>query len=47
MQEAANIRLFHGDAIDLLDWLPAASIARVDLLYPDPGRSAATGSGGS
>jgi tRNA (guanine-N7-)-methyltransferase len=32
----ANIRLFHGDAIALLDWLPASSIARVDLLYPDP-----------
>jgi tRNA (guanine-N7-)-methyltransferase len=32
----ANIRLLHGDAIALLDWLPAASIARVDLLYPDP-----------
>ena len=32
----ANIRLHHGDAIDLLDWLPPASIARVDLLYPDP-----------
>jgi tRNA (guanine-N7-)-methyltransferase len=34
--QLANIRLFHGDAIALLDWLPAASIARVDLLYPDP-----------
>jgi tRNA (guanine-N7-)-methyltransferase len=32
----ANIRLFHGDAINLLDWLPAGSIARLDLLYPDP-----------
>ena len=32
----ANIRLHHGDAIDLLDWLPAGSIVRVDLLYPDP-----------
>jgi tRNA (guanine-N7-)-methyltransferase len=32
----ANIRLHHGDAVDLLGWLPAASIARVDLLYPDP-----------
>lgn len=31
-----NIRLHHGDAIELLDWLPAGSIARVDLLYPDP-----------
>jgi len=32
----ANIRLHHGDAVDLLGWLPAGSIARVDLLYPDP-----------
>jgi tRNA (guanine-N7-)-methyltransferase len=32
----ANIRLHHGDAIPLLDWLPSTSLARVDLLYPDP-----------
>src|SRR6185369_3778728 len=32
----ANIRLHYGDAVELLGWLPAASIARVDLLYPDP-----------
>ncbi|TMJ05253.1 MAG: tRNA (guanosine(46)-N7)-methyltransferase TrmB [Alphaproteobacteria bacterium] len=32
----ANIRLHHGDAVDLLGWLPAGSLARVDLLYPDP-----------
>jgi tRNA (guanine-N7-)-methyltransferase len=32
----ANIRLHHGDAADLLDWLPAASLTRIDLLYPDP-----------
>jgi len=31
-----NIRLYAGDAIDLLAWLPDASIARIDLLYPDP-----------
>ncbi|HWL31005.1 MAG TPA: tRNA (guanine(46)-N(7))-methyltransferase TrmB [Xanthobacteraceae bacterium] len=31
-----NIRLYHGDTTDLLDWLPAASLARFDLLYPDP-----------
>jgi tRNA (guanine-N7-)-methyltransferase len=31
-----NIRLHHGDAIDLLAWLPAASLATVSLLYPDP-----------
>ncbi len=32
----ANIRLHHGDAVDLLSWLPPHSLARVDLLYPDP-----------
>lgn len=32
----ANIRLHFGDASELLDWLPDASLARVDLLYPDP-----------
>src|ERR1044071_2477166 len=32
----ANIRLHFGDAILLLDWLPAASLTRLDLIYPDP-----------
>jgi tRNA (guanine-N7-)-methyltransferase len=32
----ANIRLHHGDATDVLAWLPDASLARFDLLYPDP-----------
>ena len=31
-----NVRLFGGDASQLLDWLPAASLERIDLLYPDP-----------
>ncbi len=31
-----NVRLYAGDAVDLLAWLPDASIAKVDLLYPDP-----------
>jgi tRNA (guanine-N7-)-methyltransferase len=31
-----NIRLYHGDAVAVLDWLPAACLAGVDLLYPDP-----------
>ena len=35
-QKLANIRLHHADAVELLDWLPAASIGRIDLLYPDP-----------
>jgi tRNA (guanine-N7-)-methyltransferase len=34
--QLANIRLHFGDATFLLDWLPAASLARVDLIYPDP-----------
>jgi tRNA (guanine-N7-)-methyltransferase len=32
----SNIRLHHGDAVDVLAWLPAGSLARVDLIYPDP-----------
>jgi tRNA (guanine-N7-)-methyltransferase len=31
-----NIRLHRGDAIDVIDWLPEASLARVYLFYPDP-----------
>jgi tRNA (guanine-N7-)-methyltransferase len=31
-----NIRLYFGDASELLDWLPNAAISRIDLLYPDP-----------
>ena len=31
-----NIRLHHGDATEVLAWLPPASLARVDLIYPDP-----------
>jgi tRNA (guanine-N7-)-methyltransferase len=31
-----NIRLHFGDAVDLMPWLPPASLARIDLLYPDP-----------
>ena len=31
-----NIRLYHGDALDLLDWLPEGALIRVDILYPDP-----------
>jgi tRNA (guanine-N7-)-methyltransferase len=31
-----NIRLYHGDAVELLRWLPPQSLARIDLLYPDP-----------
>jgi tRNA (guanine-N7-)-methyltransferase len=31
-----NVRLFNEDAVRLLDWLPAESLSRIDLLYPDP-----------
>jgi tRNA (guanine-N7-)-methyltransferase len=31
-----NIRLHHGDASALIDWLPGGSLTRIDLLYPDP-----------
>lgn len=32
----ANMRLYDDDATRLLDWLPAASLDGIDLLYPDP-----------
>jgi tRNA (guanine-N7-)-methyltransferase len=31
-----NIRLFSGDATELLAWLPDHSLARIDLIHPDP-----------
>ncbi len=31
-----NVRLFDGEASRLVDWLPPAALAAVDLLYPDP-----------
>ncbi|MBN9074470.1 MAG: tRNA (guanosine(46)-N7)-methyltransferase TrmB [Rhizobiales bacterium] len=31
-----NLRVYDDDATRLLDWLPAASLAGIDLLYPDP-----------
>jgi tRNA (guanine-N7-)-methyltransferase len=31
-----NLRVYGDDATRVLDWLPAASIAGIDLLYPDP-----------
>jgi tRNA (guanine-N7-)-methyltransferase len=32
----ANIRLFAGDAAELLAWAPPQSLARIDLIHPDP-----------
>jgi tRNA (guanine-N7-)-methyltransferase len=31
-----NVRLFAGDAADLLAWLPPRSLTRIDLIHPDP-----------
>ena len=31
-----NIRLYAGDAAELLAWLPPRSMARIDLIHPDP-----------
>jgi tRNA (guanine-N7-)-methyltransferase len=31
-----NIRLHCADAIELIVWLPDASLARIDLIHPDP-----------
>jgi tRNA (guanine-N7-)-methyltransferase len=31
-----NLRVYGDDATRVLDWLPPASIAEIDLLYPDP-----------
>src|SRR5262249_44454614 len=32
----ANIRLFAGDAAELLAWAPPRALARIDLIHPDP-----------
>ena len=34
--DVGNIRLFAGDASELLAWAPAQSLARIDLIHPDP-----------
>jgi len=31
-----SVRLFAGDATELLAWLPPHSLARIDLIHPDP-----------
>lgn len=35
-QPQPNVRLFAGDAAELLAWLPQASLQRIDLIHPDP-----------
>lgn len=32
----SNIRLHFDDAVNLISWLPDASLARIDLIHPDP-----------
>ena len=32
----SNVRLFSGDAVELLAWLPPQSLSRIDLIHPDP-----------
>src|SRR5579885_83816 len=35
-EKLSNVRVHHGDAQPLLDWLPEGSLERLDILYPDP-----------
>jgi tRNA (guanine-N7-)-methyltransferase len=35
-QGIGNIRLFAGDAAELLAWAPPHALARIDLIHPDP-----------
>jgi len=35
-EKAANIRLYNEDALHILRWLPASSLAGIDIFYPDP-----------
>ena len=34
--KTGNVRLFAGDAAELLAWAPTRSLARIDLIHPDP-----------
>ncbi len=34
--DIGNIRLFAGDAAELVAWAPAQSLDRIDLIHPDP-----------
>ncbi|MBX3597553.1 MAG: tRNA (guanine(46)-N(7))-methyltransferase TrmB [Rhizobiaceae bacterium] len=36
LEPMSNVRLYGEDAIHVLDWLPGASVAGIDLFYPDP-----------
>jgi tRNA (guanine-N7-)-methyltransferase len=34
--DIGNIRLFAGDAAELVAWAPTQSLDRIDLIHPDP-----------
>src|SRR3569832_2043463 len=34
--QITNVRLHHGDATEVMAWLPTGSLSGVDLIYPDP-----------
>lgn len=36
VRDLSNVRIHHGDARDVLDRLPDASLSRIFLLFPDP-----------
>jgi tRNA (guanine-N7-)-methyltransferase len=35
-RNVGNVRLFAGDAAELLAWAPPRALARIDLIHPDP-----------
>jgi tRNA (guanine-N7-)-methyltransferase len=35
-KQPGNIRLYMGEATELLEWLPTGALARIDLIHPDP-----------
>ncbi len=35
-RDVRNVRLHFDDAAALIDWLPDASVSRIDLIHPDP-----------
>jgi tRNA (guanine-N7-)-methyltransferase len=35
-KDLRNVRLHFDDAVDLIAWLPEKSLARIDLIHPDP-----------
>jgi tRNA (guanine-N7-)-methyltransferase len=36
IHDISNIRLFAGDAAELLAWVPPLTLERIDLIHPDP-----------